>query len=54
MGLPLTTLCRVMEIPNEAVSEEGYNSDMQFVPFIQYGVVEEAFVSMDELENTVI
>ena len=54
MGLPLTPLCRVIKIPSEAILEEGYDSDMQFDPFIQDGVVEEEFVSMDEVEKTVI
>ena len=39
MGLPLTPLCRIMGMPNEAISEEVYDSDMQFVPFIQDVVV---------------
>ena len=53
MGLPLTPLCRVMGMPSEAILEERYDSDMQFVTFIQDGVVEE-FTSMDEEEKTVI
>ena len=43
-----------MGIPSEAILEEVYDSDMQFGPFIQEGVVEEEFVSMDEVEKTVI
>ena len=41
IGLPLTPLCHVMGIPSEAILEEGYDSDMNFGLFIQYGVVEE-------------
>ena len=41
-------------MPSEAILEEGYDSDMQFGPFIQDGVVEEEFASMDEVEKTVI
>ena len=49
MGLPLTPLFRVMGMPSEAILEEGYDSDMQFFPFIQYGVAEEDFASMNEV-----
>ena len=54
VGLLLTTPCRVMGIPSEALLEEGYDSNMQFGLFIQDGVVEEYFVSMDEVEKSVI
>ena len=54
MGLPLTPLCRVMGMPSEAILEEGYDSNLQFGPFIQDGLVEEEFASMDEEEKTVI
>ena len=54
MGLPLTTLCHVIGMPSEAILEEGYDSNMQFGPFIQDGEVEEEFASMDEVEKTVI
>ena len=43
-----------MEMPSEVILEEGYDSDMQFGPFIKYVVVEEEFASMDEEEKTVI
>ena len=52
MGLPLTHLCCVMEMPSEAILEEGYDSDMQFGPFIRYELVEEDFASMYEEEKT--
>ena len=51
MGLPLTPLFRVMGMPSEAILEEGYDSDMQFGLFIQDGVVEEEFASMDKVEK---
>ena len=51
MGLPITPLFRVMGMPSEAMLEEGYDSGMQFGPFIQDGVVEEEFASMDEVEK---
>ena len=54
MVLPLTPLCRVMEMPSEAILEEVYDRDMQFGPFIQYGLLEEQFASIDEVEKTVI
>ena len=54
MGVPLTPLCSVMGMPSEAILEEGYDSDMQFGQFIQDGVVEEEFASMDEVEKMVI
>ena len=47
MGLPLTPLSRVTEMTSEAISEEGYDSDLQFGLFIQDEVVEEEFASMD-------
>ena len=43
-----------MGMPSEAILEEGYDSDMQFGPFIQDGLVEEDISSMDEEEKTVI
>ena len=54
MGVPLTLLCRVMGMPSEAISEEGYDSDMHFGPFIQDGVVEEEFASTYGVEKTAI
>ena len=54
MGLPLTPPYRVMEMPSEALLEEGYDRNMQFGLFIQDGLVEEEFASMDEVEKTVI
>ena len=54
MGLTLTPLCRIIGIPSEAILVEGYDSDMKFGPFIQDGVVEEDFASMDEVEKMVI
>ena len=48
MGLLLTNLCR------EALLVERYENDMKFGPFIQDGLVEEDFASMDELDKTVI
>ena len=53
MGLPLTPLSCIMEMPSEVILEEGYDSDMQFGPFIQDGVVEEEFASVEEEEKTV-
>ena len=54
MGLLLTNPCCIMEMPSEALLEERYDNDMQFGPFIQDGLVEEDFASMDELDKTVI
>ena len=54
MGPSLTPLCRVMGMQSEAILEEGYDSDVHFVPFIKYGLLEEEFESMDEEEKTVI
>ena len=54
MGLPRTLLCRVIEMSSEAILEKGYDSDMQFGPFIQNGVVEEEFASMNEVDKAVI
>ena len=39
MGLPLTPLCRIMEMPSAAILDDGYDSYMQVGPFIQDGVV---------------
>ena len=47
MGLLLTNPCCIMEMPSEALLEEGYDSDMKFGPFIQDEVLEEDFASMD-------
>ena len=41
-------------MPSEAISEEGYDSDMHFGPFIQDGVVEEEFASTYGVEKTAI
>ena len=49
--LPITPLCRLTGMPSEAILEEGYDSDMQFGPFIQDRVVEEDYASMDEVEK---
>ena len=54
IGLPIIPLCQVMGMPSEAILEEGYDSDKQFGLFIQDGVVEEEFASMDEVEKMVI
>ena len=54
MGLLLPPPFRVMEMPSESLLQEGYDSDMQFGPFIQDGVLEEEFASMDEVEKNVI
>ena len=54
MGLPLTPLCCVMGMISEVILEEGYDSNIQFGSFIQYGVVEEDFSLMYEVEKTVI
>ena len=54
MGLLLTNPCCIMEMPSEALLVERYDNDMKFGPFIQDGLVEEDFASMDELDKTVI
>ena len=54
MGLSLTTACCVMDTPSESLLEEGYDINMQFCQFIQDGVVEEDFASIDEVEKIVV
>ena len=39
---------------SEAILEEGRDRNMQFSPFIQDGVVEEEFSSMNEEDKMVI
>ena len=48
MGLPVTPPSRVLNMPSIALLDQGYDSDMQMGPFVETGVTDEAFVSMDE------
>ena len=52
MGLPQTPPQRVLVMPNNELLEAGYDSNMQFGPFLQAGVAEESFASMNEAEKT--
>jgi len=48
MGLPPTPTSRVMKMIDEALIEDGYDTDCQLGPFIESGVEAEERVCMDE------
>ena len=48
MGLPPTPPLRTLNIPEQPLLEEGYDSDMQRGPFYQDGVRDEMFFDMSE------
>ena len=50
LGIPLTPPSRMMNMPDEKLFEEGYDSDIQRGPFYETGVSDEMFVGMDEDE----
>ena len=51
LGIPLTPPSRIMNMPDEKLFEEGYDSDIQIGPFYETGVSDEMFVAMDEDES---
>ena len=51
LGIPLTPPSRMMNMPNEKLFEEGYDSDIQWGPFYETGVSDDMLVVMNEDES---
>ena len=51
IGIPLTLLSRIMNMPDEKLFEEGFDSDIQRGPFYKIGVSNEMLVAINEDES---